>query len=77
MNRPLKHSFDFLISLLAIILLSPVLVVIVIAIKFSQKGPVVFKQHRAGKDGRPFTFYKFRTMRTDVDPFGASPKSGD
>jgi lipopolysaccharide/colanic/teichoic acid biosynthesis glycosyltransferase len=41
------------------------------------KGPAVFKQTRAGKNGKPFTLYKFRTMRTGVDPFGASPKSGE
>lgn len=66
-----------LISLLAIILLLPVFAVIIIAIRVSSKGPAVFKQERAGKDGRPFTFYKFRTMKPDVEPFGASPKSGD
>ena len=58
-------------------LLLPVFAVIIIAIRVSSKGQAVFKQERAGKDGRPFTFYKFRTMRADVDPFGASPKSGD
>lgn len=68
---------DICISLLATILLLPVFAVIVIAIRVSSKGSAVFKQERAGKDGKPFTFYKFRTMRLDVDPFGSSPKSGD
>ena len=45
--------------------------------KLTSKGPVIFEQERAGKGGRPFTFYKFRTMRMDVDPFGPSPKSGE
>jgi len=36
----------------------------------------VFRQERAGLGGRPFVFYKFRTMRLDADPYGASPKSG-
>jgi lipopolysaccharide/colanic/teichoic acid biosynthesis glycosyltransferase len=58
-------------------ILSPVFFVISIAIKLSSKGPVVFKQERAGKNGRPFIFYKFRTMKTEVDPFGPSPKAGD
>lgn len=66
-----------LISLLAIVILLPVFAVIVLAIRVSSKGSAVFKQERAGKDGTPFTFYKFRTMKIDVDPFGASPKSGD
>ena len=50
--------------------------VIAIIIRATSKGSAVFKQERAGKNGKPFTMYKFRTMRTDVDPFGASPKSG-
>jgi len=66
-----------LISLLAILLLLPVFTVIIVAIRVSSKGRAVFKQERAGKDGKPFTFYKFRTMRVDVDPLGPSPKSGD
>lgn len=66
-----------MISLPAIVILLPVITVIAVAIKISDKGAAVFKQERAGKDGKPFTFYKFRTMKVDVDPFGASPKSGD
>ena len=58
-------------------LLWPVLVFIVAVIKLSSNGLAIFKQERAGKDGKAFTFYKFRTMKIDVDPFGASPKSGD
>jgi undecaprenyl phosphate N,N'-diacetylbacillosamine 1-phosphate transferase len=77
MNKLLKYFFDLLISLPTIMFLSPVFVIIAIAIKFSQNGPVVFKQQRVGKNGRPFTFYKFRTMRTNVAPFGPSPKSGN
>ena len=72
-----KRIFDISISLPAIILLSPVFVVIVIAVRLSGKGPAIFKQQRAGKSGKPFIFYKFRTMKTDVDPFGPSPKSGE
>jgi len=70
-----KRVFDILISLLAIVVLSLPLAVIVVVIRLGSKGPAIFRQQRAGKNGRPFTFYKFRTMRTDVDPFGPSPKS--
>ena len=70
-----KRIVDIVISLPVLIILSPVFVVIAIAKKISDKGPAVFKQERAGKDGKPFVFYKFRTMKLDVDPFGASPKS--
>ena len=73
----LKRILDISISLLIMVLLLPVFAVIVIAIRVSSKGPAVFKQQRAGKNGKPFMFYKFRTMKLDVDPFGPSPKSGE
>ncbi len=73
----MKRLLDIVVTLPAIVLLLPVFVVIVIAIKIGGKGPAVFKQERAGKNGKGFIFYKFRTMRTDADPFGPSPKSGD
>jgi len=72
-----KRTFDICISLLAIVLLLPVFAVIVIAIKISSKGSAIFKQERVGKNGKPFTFYKFRTMKVGVDAFGPSPKSSD
>ncbi|MFA6175007.1 MAG: sugar transferase [Phycisphaerae bacterium] len=72
-----KRLFDIIISLAAIIFLLPVFIIIVIVIRLSSRGAAVFKQTRAGKNGKPFTFYKFRTMKPEVDPFGASPKSGD
>jgi len=77
MRKFFKRVFDVVISLLSLILLSPVFVVIAAAIKLTSKGPAIFKQERVGRGGRAFVFYKFRTMRLDVDPFGASPKSGD
>ena len=73
----LKRIFDIFVSLPMTVLLLPVFAVIVIAIRVSSKGPAIFKQERAGKDGVPFTFYKFRTMKVGVEPFGSSPKSGD
>ena len=71
----LKRGLDIIISLLGLIILWPVLLFIVIAIKINSKGPAIFKQKRAGKDGNPFVFYKFRTMTNDAAPFGPSPKS--
>jgi lipopolysaccharide/colanic/teichoic acid biosynthesis glycosyltransferase len=71
-----KRGLDIFIALAAVVILSPVLVAIGITIRLSSKGPAVFKQQRAGKNGKPFVFYKFRTMTLDVDPFGPSPKSG-
>ncbi len=71
-----KRGLDIFIAIAAMVILSPVLVAIGITIRLSSKGPAIFKQQRAGKNGRPFVFYKFRTMTLDVDPFGPSPKSG-
>ena len=73
----MKRLLDIFLSLPVVVVLLPVFVVIVIAIKLSSKGVAVFKQERAGKGGKPFVFYKFRTMKSDVDPFGPSPKSGE
>ena len=77
MKRILERVFDLFIAIPAVISLLPVFALIFVAIRVGSKGPVIFKQERAGKDGKPFTSYKFRTMRIDTDPFGPSPKSGD
>lgn len=73
----LKRGLDILVAASALIGLWPLLVAIALIIRLSSKGPAVFKQERAGKNGKPFVFYKFRTMRTDADPFGPSPKLGN
>jgi len=72
-----KRVLDIFIALAAMVILSPVLLATGIIIRLSSKGPAIFKQQRAGKNGKPFVFYKFRTMKLDVDPFGPSPKSGE
>jgi len=71
-----KRGLDVFIAAIAMVILSPILVVIGITIRLSSRGPAIFKQQRAGKNGKPFFFYKFRTMKLDVEPFGPSPKSG-
>jgi len=73
----MKRFFDIVLAFPVVVLLLPMFALIVLAIRFGSKGPAVFRQERAGKGGKPFTFYKFRTMKTDVDPFGASPKSSE
>jgi len=77
MRKFSKRLLDISISLPAIVILLPVFAVLAILIKITSKGPAVFRQERVGKDGKPFVFYKFRTMKLDADPFGQSPKSGD
>jgi len=75
MRKLFKRVRDFLISLPAVTTLLPLFFLICITIRLSSKGPAIFKQQRAGLNGRPFMFYKFRTMKADIDPFGPSPKS--
>jgi lipopolysaccharide/colanic/teichoic acid biosynthesis glycosyltransferase len=73
----MKRFLDIAISFLVIVVLSPFFLIILAVIRAGSKGPAIFKQERAGKNGRPFIFYKFRTMEMNIDPFGASPKSKD
>ena len=61
-----KRGIDFVLSLCAVIVLSPVLLVIALAVKLDSPGPVLFKQRRVGKDKEIFEIWKFRTMRTDT-----------
>lgn len=61
-----KRIIDFLLSLIAIIILLPFFIIFAIIIKIESKGPVFFKQKRVGKDKKYFMIYKFRTMRTDT-----------
>ena len=62
-----KRAIDLTVSILVLVIFAPLFLLIALLIKISSPGPVLFKQIRAGKDGRPFTFYKFRTMRHDTD----------
>lgn len=62
----LKRGIDFLLSLIGIIALSPIFLLLFLAIKLDSKGPIIFKQKRVGKNKRYFNIYKFRTMRVDT-----------
>lgn len=62
-----KRVLDLIVSTIAIALLSPVLLLITLLIRVTSPGPAMFRQTRIGKNGTPFTIYKFRTMRRDAD----------
>ncbi|MGI9036323.1 MAG: sugar transferase [Pyrinomonadaceae bacterium] len=66
-QRFLKRTFDIVISALALIIFSPVWLIVSILIKSDSRGSVLFKQERVGMDGRIFLCYKFRTMQADAD----------
>lgn len=62
----IKRIIDFILSLIALIVLSPLFLILAIWIKMDSKGPVFFKQKRIGKNRTFFQIYKFRTMRSDT-----------
>ena len=66
-NRFLKRFLDIIGSLIAIILFSPFMLAAAIAVKCSGKGPIIFKQERIGRDGKPFMMYKFRSMQEQTE----------
>lgn len=72
-----KFLFDKVVSLLAIILLSPLMLALMIGVKRSSEGPIFYKQERIGKKRKPFTIYKFRTMRTDAEKNGPALSSAN
>ena len=62
-----KQLIDLVGALVALIILSPFLLVIALVVKFTSPGPIFFRQQRSGLNGRPFTIYKFRTMVTNAE----------
>lgn len=62
----LKRIFDFVLALLGIIILSPILLLLALAIKLDSKGPVIFQQKRVGQNKKHFQILKFRTMKIDT-----------
>ena len=63
----IKRMIDVVLSLFGLVLISPFVVIIAILIKIDSKGPVFFKHHRIGKNGKPFSMYKFRTMKDGAE----------
>jgi lipopolysaccharide/colanic/teichoic acid biosynthesis glycosyltransferase len=69
--RAAKRIFDIVVSGLAIIILSPIMVITALAVK-SDKGPALYKQKRLTKDGKEFYILKFRSMRVDAEKDGVA-----
>jgi len=69
-RRFLKRLMDFILSLMAIIVLSPVLIIVGVLVRFKLGSPVLFKQKRPGLNEKIFTMYKFRTMTDEKDENG-------
>ena len=69
-DKYIKRSIDFILSLVAIIILSPVLAIVALLVRIKLGGPVIFKQQRPGLNEMIFTMYKFRTMTDERDADG-------
>lgn len=69
-SRVVKLILDRCVAAIALLVLSPILLLMAIAINICMGSPILFSQTRPGKDGRIFTFYKFRTMTDARDPEG-------
>ncbi len=69
-ERFLKRPMDFVLALLAIVFLSPILLIVAILVRLKLGSPILFKQQRPGKDEKIFTMYKFRTMTNEKDVEG-------
>jgi putative colanic acid biosynthesis UDP-glucose lipid carrier transferase len=70
-NLILKSIEDFMLSLVILICISPLLLLLAIAVKLSSPGPVFYRQERAGLNGKPFMMLKFRSMPVDIEKDGA------
>lgn len=69
-SKPIKSLADRLVAAVALIILSPFITILAIAIYFNMGSPIIFSQPRGGKDNSTFTFYKFRTMTDERDSRG-------
>ena len=72
-----KRTIDCILSALALVLLSPLLLIVAIAVKLDSKGPILFKQKRLGLYGKEFFILKFRSMTVNAEHTGSGVYSGD
>ena len=71
-----KRAIDFILSIIAMLILWPVFIIVSIAVKLDSKGPVLFKQERIGAGGKVFKILKFRSMATNSEHTGSGVYSG-
>ena len=68
----IKRTFDILISLMALVILSPIMLIVAIAIKLDDGGPIIYSQKRLTKDAKEFYIYKFRSMKVNAEQDGVA-----
>lgn len=69
-SRYVKRFFDMMASFVALLVFSPLFLIVWALVKAEDGGPAIFKQERIGRFGRPFNIYKFRSMRIDAEKYG-------
>ncbi len=73
----LKRTFDVLLAGLGLLIMSPVMLLVSLAVKLTSHGPVFYRGKRVGRAGLPFRIFKFRSMVVDADQLGGSSTSGN
>ncbi|HOJ91217.1 MAG TPA: sugar transferase [Saprospiraceae bacterium] len=73
----IKRIMDLSVSIIMLIILSPLILYILVRTKFSSPGPILYQQERIGQNGKPFQIYKFRSMFTDAEAKGPQLSSDD
>lgn len=76
-NQFIKRTFDIVMSLIGIIILSPIFIIVSILIKIDSPGKILFLQKRVGKNEKEFNIYKFRTMVSDAEKLGKQITVGE
>jgi len=69
-QQNMKNFIDIICSLLALLILSPLFLILIIGVKLSSRGPIFYSQERVGKNGKPFIIYKFRSMYVNAEENG-------
>jgi Undecaprenyl-phosphate glucose phosphotransferase len=72
LNRLIKRLFDMIMAMLLLVISAPVMIIIAFGVKFTSRGPILFKQKRIGLNRKPFFLYKFRSMRVSSDEVAAT-----
>ncbi|OGB73439.1 hypothetical protein A3K24_01055 [candidate division Kazan bacterium RIFCSPHIGHO2_01_FULL_44_14] len=67
-GRIIKRLFDIVVTLIGMMVALPVMLIVAIAVKLNSRGPIIYAQTRVGELGKPFTFYKFRSMYSELSP---------
>jgi exopolysaccharide biosynthesis polyprenyl glycosylphosphotransferase len=76
LNNVIKRIMDLSIAGANLLILSPLMIVIAVAVKWSSPGPILFRQERVGLNGKKFTMYKFRSMYINTPKYALTPESG-